>query len=76
MTTGSNTTNNAKINWAGRILVNNESSWDDMVQAYLVVNEWRSDHAYPINTFQATLRTKLRSIDPTALVAQRLKRPI
>jgi ppGpp synthetase/RelA/SpoT-type nucleotidyltranferase len=74
MTTGSRTTPNAKINWAGRVLTNDQSPWDDLVDAYLVVNEWRSDHAYAINTFQATLRNKLKSIDPTALVAQRLKR--
>lgn len=35
---------------------------------------WRSCHAYPVNTFQATLRKRLRNICSSALVAQRLKR--
>lgn len=42
--------------------------------AYEVLANWRACHGYPINTFQATLRTRLKKIDDTALVAQRLKR--
>lgn len=47
---------------------------EDFYLAYLVLSNWRACHGYPINTFQATLRNKLRKIDPDALVAQRLKR--
>jgi putative GTP pyrophosphokinase len=47
---------------------------DDWIHAYEVLTNWRACHGYPINTFQATLRTRLKKIDPTALVAQRLKR--
>jgi len=43
-------------------------------RATAVLNNWRSCHGYPINTFQATLRDKLKKIDTNALVAQRLKR--
>lgn len=43
-------------------------------RATAVLNNWRSCHGYPINTFQATLRDKLKNIDQNALVAQRLKR--
>lgn len=39
-----------------------------------VMSNWRAAHAYPINTFQATLRSKLKRIDKNAIVAQRLKR--
>ncbi len=46
-------------------------AWYD---AFLVLTNWRACHGYPINTFQATLRSKLKKIDPDALVAQRLKR--
>jgi len=42
--------------------------------AWQVLSNWRACHGYPINTFQATLRTKLKKIDKDALVAQRLKR--
>jgi putative GTP pyrophosphokinase len=46
----------------------------EIVHAFEVINNWRSSHSYAINTFQATIRSRLKSIDPTALVAQRLKR--
>jgi putative GTP pyrophosphokinase len=47
---------------------------DDWVHAFDVLANWRACHGYPINTFQATLRTRLKKIDDKALVAQRLKR--
>jgi putative GTP pyrophosphokinase len=47
---------------------------DEWYAAFLVLTNWRACHGYPINTFQATLRNKLKKIDPDALVAQRLKR--
>ncbi|PKV47786.1 RelA/SpoT family protein [Janthinobacterium sp. 61] len=68
-----------QVQRAGYTLVNFEESegdfdmdaWHD---AFLVLTNWRACHGYPINTFQATLRNKLKKIDPDALVAQRLKR--
>ncbi|MEA1894581.1 MAG: RelA/SpoT domain-containing protein [Euryarchaeota archaeon] len=39
-----------------------------------ILNNWRSCHRYPINTFQATLHQKVEKIDSKAFVAQRLKR--
>lgn len=39
-----------------------------------VLSNWRACHGYPVNTFQSTLRNRLKSIDPNAIVAQRLKR--
>ncbi|MFZ5522094.1 MAG: RelA/SpoT domain-containing protein [Pseudomonadota bacterium] len=64
-----------QVNKAGEILVSprkykrEEFGWANQVLA-----NWRACHLYPINTFQALLRQKLKSIDPDALVAQRLKR--
>lgn len=49
----------------------------DLPQAMLVINNWRAAHAYPLNTFQATLRNKLAILglgSDTTLVGQRLKR--
>lgn len=61
------------INRAGEILVRNTPLLDDVPAARNLVERWRACHAYPINTFQATLRKKLqRYHDPIA--AQRLKR--
>lgn len=39
-----------------------------------IINNWRSSHAYPLNTFQLTLRRKARKIERDAIVVQRAKR--
>lgn len=59
---------------AGEILRDDASSAADKEFANRVLSNWRAIHSYPINTFQATLRHKLKAIDSNALVAQRLKR--
>ncbi len=64
-----------QINKAGDILVSTATlNLDDFLWANQVLANWRACHLYPINTFQALLRLKLKSIDASALVAQRLKR--
>lgn len=42
--------------------------------AQSILGNWRACHGYPINTFQATLRTKLGRWGMDAIVGQRLKR--
>ncbi|MEQ8258839.1 MAG: RelA/SpoT domain-containing protein [Alcanivorax sp.] len=59
---------------AGDILRDTAATQEDRSWAMDVLSNWRGIHSYPINTFQATLRDKLRNIDTDALVAQRLKR--
>jgi ppGpp synthetase/RelA/SpoT-type nucleotidyltranferase len=44
------------------------------LKALEVVNNWRSSHNYPLNTFKVTLRRKARDVDSGCLVAQRIKR--
>ena len=39
-----------------------------------VINNRRAAHAYPLNTFQATLRQRTARVDPNSVVAQRIKR--
>lgn len=64
-----------EINRAGEILARNPQAYTaDWLSANNVLANWRGCQAYPINTFQATLRHRLKQIDPEALVAQRLKR--
>jgi ppGpp synthetase/RelA/SpoT-type nucleotidyltranferase len=46
----------------------------ELAWAFKVVNNWRSSHAYPLQVAYMTLRTRARSIEAYALVAQRLKR--
>jgi hypothetical protein len=38
------------------------------------INNWRSSHSFPLNTFQMSLRRKALTVDPRSLMAQRLKR--
>lgn len=64
----------SQINRAGDILVLDVATEDDRRFADEVLANFRAAHGYPINTFQATLRAKLRGIDEKAIVAQRLKR--
>jgi hypothetical protein len=64
----------SQINKAGKILVTGDINSPEYTSAQQLANKWRACHAYPINTFQATLRTKLKSFKGTPIVAQRLKR--
>lgn len=64
----------SQVNRAGTILSTEDPDPDDWMWAYEVLANWRACHGYPINTFQSTLRQKLKSIDKQAIVAQRLKR--
>ena len=61
-----------KVNKAGDLLRTLESSSLEDHWTADVLSNWRAIHNYPINTFQATLRHKLKAIDEQALVAQRL----
>jgi len=65
----------SQVNRAGEILVAPEAfRLADQEWAAEVLANWRACHGYPINTFQATLRTKLKNGYGEAIVAQRLKR--
>ncbi len=65
-----------EVNKAGTILCTDFASFDigDFVWAMDVLNSWRASHSYPINTFQANLRTKLKTLKIHGFIAQRLKR--
>lgn len=66
------------IDDAGRKLIGRGviSTQSELDAAQKILNQWRACHAYPINTFQATLRRKVArgnfSVD--SFIAQRLKR--
>lgn len=63
-----------QVDKAGQTLCTSNSNSIDYRDAIDILNNWRSSHSYPINTFQATLRSKTKKIDENAIVAQRLKR--
>src|SRR3989344_8165951 len=64
----------AKVDRAGHILTDDNSTEEEIEEARNVLNNWRSSHGYPMNTFQARLRQISKKVDDTALVVQRLKR--
>ncbi len=67
----------SQINKAGKILIKEPTEYNrDYFDAIYLANRWRACHAYPINTFQSTLRTKVKSsvFGHNPIVAQRLKR--
>jgi len=67
-----------EVNRAGEILQlerTNIADVKDYLNALKVLNNWRTSHNYPLNTFQANLRTKIKRAGiQNAIVAQRLKR--
>jgi hypothetical protein len=63
-----------QVDKAGRTLVDAGASHRDREIALGIVNNWRSSHSFPLNTFQVTVRNRARSVNEAALVAQRLKR--
>jgi hypothetical protein len=73
-----------EVNAAGQVLVREMNAdtphwsdvdrWNNYDIAVATINNWRSIHGYPLNTFQMNLRNSARSADQTALVAQRTKR--
>ncbi len=64
----------SEINRAGETLIDSSASPDERTHALEVLSNWRACHGYPVNTFQKTLRDRLKKIGSSALVAQRLKR--
>lgn len=65
----------SQVDKAGDILVNSKSTQEQVDKALDILSNWRACHGYPINTFQSTLRNRLKRLKfKTAIVAQRLKR--
>lgn len=62
------------VSRAGATLVSPEPSSGELNHAMEVVGNWRSCHAFPLNTFQMSLRRKAESLGKGAIIAQRIKR--
>jgi len=63
-----------QIDKAGKTITRYPIDSEAFQKAIVIANKWRACHAYPINTFQSTLRRKLKSFGQDVFVAQRLKR--
>lgn len=64
----------SRVNWAGDVIASAHPKHDDLVLALEILNNWRAAHNYPVNTFNVTLRERIKKIDEKAIIAQRLKR--
>ncbi len=66
------------VDLAGEALIGQPDAkrelWDRSLDMDDVIDNWRLAHAYPLNTFQMTLRNRASRVDPGAVVAQRSKR--
>ena len=62
-----------RLNECARQVASGVINGEDYRNAVDMVNAWRTAHAYPLNTFTATLRNKTKRYDGV-IVAQRLKR--
>lgn len=63
-----------QVNLAGKMLTDHSVTDDQFADALVVINNFRSIHGHPLNTFQTTLRIKGRHVDKNIIVAQRVKR--
>lgn len=63
-----------QVDAAGRVLAGDPIWIAERERALEVMSNWRSAHAFPLNTFQVTLRRRAQAVDKDALVSQRLKR--
>jgi ppGpp synthetase/RelA/SpoT-type nucleotidyltranferase len=63
-----------QIDRAGRSLVTLPKDDPARLEAITIVDNWRVCHSYPLQIIKMTLFNRARTIDPHALIAQRLKR--
>jgi len=63
-----------RINFAGDVLINADSSEEDRIKAMEILDNWRAIHSYPMHIFKKRLKDKSRILDKQSLTVQRLKR--
>jgi len=64
----------SEINHAGDVLINEDSSEEQINEAREILDNWRAIHAYPMHIFKKRLKDKALLVDKNALTVQRLKR--
>jgi ppGpp synthetase/RelA/SpoT-type nucleotidyltranferase len=65
-----------EVNKAGELLISppENLSYDDLVKAYTVINNWRTSHSFPLRTIRYGIYHKAKKIDSKSVTVQRLKR--
>jgi ppGpp synthetase/RelA/SpoT-type nucleotidyltranferase len=59
---------------AGDYLISGDLDIDMFLESYSILENWRTSHAYPIQSMLGYFRKKAFSIDENAVIVQRLKR--
>lgn len=62
------------VDRAGKTLITTSVSSSQLEQSLTVMNNWRSSHSFPMNTFKIRLGRVAKRIDKEAIIVQRLKR--
>src|SRR5687768_1761426 len=62
------------VDEAGKMIAAQNFVLGEFDEAYKIINNWRSSHSYPLQCLKMTLKKRARKLNPTALVAQRIKR--
>lgn len=52
----------------------NDADFDGVLEAFDILSNWRSAHAYPVQAVLVLVRSKAQRIDESSLIVQRLKR--
>lgn len=63
-----------QVDRAGRVLIDPTSSLEELEYALTVINNWRTSHGFPLNTFMVGLKNRATRVDSSPLTAQRIKR--
>lgn len=64
-----------QVDRAGDLIASrNFDDFDALFESLDILNNWRSAHSFPLNTFQMWLRRRAYGLSSHALVAQRIKR--
>jgi ppGpp synthetase/RelA/SpoT-type nucleotidyltranferase len=63
-----------KVDWAGKILIDESSSEEDKEKAIEILDNWRAIHRYPMHIFKKRLKNVSEKMEKEALSVQRLKR--
>ena len=46
----------SRINWAGDVLINTESTEEEKILAIEILDNWRAIHSYPMHIFKKRLK--------------------
>ena len=63
-----------KVDNAGIVLIDPSATNGDYEKALFIIDNWRSSHNFPLNTFRMWLRRKSKTIEKGSIVVQRIKR--